>query len=375
MKIGLVTPYALDKRGGVNRHIEGLAQYLVDNGHDIRIIGPASDGYAHDSKEIIVDEHPYRWAAGGSWAYVSIHSLFKRKGVRSVLREEDFDVLHVHEPFMPFLPIVAIGESNIPNVATFHAAKDKGNRWYQIFRNMPGTRGWMERTMERSDAKICVSPLAKRLIARYFPEEDYRVIPNFINIERFSSAEPLKGFNDGKSNILYVGRLEKRKGVSYLLHAYGNIAHDFDARLIIVSSSGNLKPLCDQIIATRGLKNVVFANNVSNENLPRYYKTADVVCAPSTGNESFGFVLIEAMAAGKPVIASRIPGYEDVIKGGEGILVKPKDVDELTQALYQLLENENLRYRMGGIALNTSRQYSTQVVGKEIEKVYNELLK
>lgn len=375
MKVGLVTPYAWDKHGGVNHHIKNLAAYLAGNGHTVRILAPLSNGHTSDSENVIaVDDRPYRLAAGGSWAYISVHSLFHGKKIERTLEQEKFDILHVHEPFMPFLPIMTVGRSNTVNIGTFHAAKDHGNKWYQISRNMPGTKGRMQKTMERLGGKICVSPSAKRLISRYFPDYEYTTIPNSVDVDRFSSAEPLEEFNDGKVNILYVGRLEKRKGITYLLQAYGNIAYRSDVRLIIVSSGGNLRHVCDRIIDERGLENVVFANNVSNEELPRYYKTSDFVCAPSVMNESFGIVLLEAMASSKPVIASRIPGYEDVVKNGEGILVPPRDIDKLTLSLFDVVNDSGLRRHMGEAGRKTVEQYSIPVVGRKIEMVYEEAL-
>jgi len=376
MKVGLVTPYAWDKHGGVNHHIKNLAAYLAGNGHDVRVLAPVSNGHRPDSENVIaVDDHPYRLAAGGSWAYVSVHSLFHGKKIERILEQEKFDILHVHELFMPFLPFMTVGRSNTVNIGTFHAAKDHGNKWYQISRNMPGIRGRMQERMESLDGKICVSPSAKRLISRYFPDYEYTIIPNSVDVDRFSSAEPLEGFNDGRVNILYVGRLEKRKGITYLLQAYGNIAHRSDVRLMIVSSGGNLRHVCDRIIDERGLENVVFANNVSNEELPGYYKTSHLVCAPSVKNESFGIVLLEAMAAGKPVVAFRNPGYEDVVTNGEGVLVPPKDVDGLTQALFDVVDDPESRIRMGEAGRKTVEQYSIPVVGRKIEMVYEEALR
>jgi phosphatidylinositol alpha-mannosyltransferase len=201
----------------------------------------------------------------------------------------------------------------------------------------------------------------------------YDIIPNGIELDDFRpDLEPLPQFMDGKINLLFVGRMEKRKGLEYLLKAYQLIKPDCpDCRLIIVGPGTRSRRKYEKMVAEAELKDVVFAGNVDYKILPRYYKTADVFCAPATGHESFGIILLEAMATGTPVIASRISGYASVMTHEQdGLLVPPKQEVPLAQAITRLMKDPSLRHQLGRQGIQTSSNYGWESVSRRVMEHY-----
>src|SRR6266567_807207 len=205
MKIALVSPYDLSVPGGVNSHILPLANQFRCAGHDVRVIGPASDlASLPPAPGVIVVGHPFPVPASGSIARIAL-SLRLAGQVKSVLQAEQFDVVHVHEPLMPLLPIQFLRFSEAVNVGTFHAAREGGNRLYSYSRRL------LRRWYRKLDGKIAVSPAAAALVSRYF-RGYYNIIPNSVDVDQFSRpVDPVPQFMDGKRNILFLGRFEKRK--------------------------------------------------------------------------------------------------------------------------------------------------------------------
>jgi phosphatidylinositol alpha-mannosyltransferase len=366
MKIALVSPYDFAVPSGVNNHICHLADHYRRLGHDVRIIAPASrkEGLGRDNL-IVIGERPVGLPAGGSVARISL-SLTLGPKVERVLASEGFEVVHLHEPFVPLLPFQFLRRSKVTTVATFHAAKDEGRRWYDYFR--PAISIWWNNIQ----GKIAVSPAALRLVSRYFPD-DYEIIPNGVNYDRFAApVPPFAEYKDGKLNILFLGRLEKRKGLPYLLQAYAQVkARMPDTRLLIVGPDGGMRQGCESFVRREGLKDVVFTGYVSEEDLPRYYKTADVFCAPNTGNESFGIILLEAMAAGTPVVASDIEGFAYVVgHQAEGLLVPRCDTGALADALFQLLSEPDRRQEMGHNGQNKAQSFDWSRISQQVLSFY-----
>ena len=233
------------------------------------------------------------------------------------------------------------------------------------------------RWVHRLDGRVAVSQAAMRYVSRHFPG-NYHIIPNGVDLEHFSpEVAPREEFRDGKRNILFVGRLEKRKGLDYLLGAYGHIKKEFpNTRLIVVGPGTRLRKGYEQMVRERQLRDVVFTGYVSYEELPSYYATADIFCAPASGEESFGIILLEAMATGKPVIASQNEGYcQLVAPGAEGLLFPPRDEEVLTQALRTLLTDSALGKEMGARGLRKAQEYSWAHIAELSAELYLELLK
>ena len=372
MKIALVSPYDIAYHGGVANHIMALDKQLTRLGHDVRVIAPASGKISLFGDRFIAIGRPRSMPAGGTTARICI-SLHLAPRIKEVLAKEKFDIIHLHEPFMPMLCSAMLRFSNGINIGTFHATQGKpGYNW-----GWPISRIMLKRRMKKLAGKIAVSQPAMEYCGKYVPGP-YEIIPNGIDLECFSpDVAPVERFGDGKLNILFVGRLEKRKGLNYLIAAYRQVRKEYpSSRLIVVGPGTRLRKKYEKQVRDSGLADdVVFVGPVSSDELPRYYKTADIFCAPATGQESFGIVLLEAMAVGKPIVASNIGGYASVLTHGrEGLLVKPKDAKALARALLGLVADEPLRREMGQRGMLTARNYSWQRVAQTVVAYYNRVL-
>jgi phosphatidylinositol alpha-mannosyltransferase len=179
---------------------------------------------------------------------------------------------------------------------------------------------------------------------------------------------------DNKRNIVFVGRQEQRKGLPYLIEAFAKLKHEMpETRLIIVGPDGGIRPACERYIEEHNVQDVIFTDYVAEEDLPRYYRSGDVFCAPNTGHESLGLILLEAMASGVPIVASRIPGFAAVVKDGEhGLLVPPRDSEALCEALKRLLSDAGMREAMGRVAALHARSWSWDEVSSEVLAFYEE---
>ncbi len=373
MKIALVSPYDWRTPGGVNRHIDHIADEYIKRGHDARIVAPAS-GPVLDPRIVVVGR-PTAVPASGSMARISFDPRVGRQ-MRQLLEREQFDVVHVHEPLMPTLPLQALRHSraanpNVVNVGTFHATKDGGNRFYGYGRRL------LKRWFREIDGKISVSPPAAEYVGRYFPGF-YNIIPNGIDLERFANPDlvPIETLNDGQINILYVGRAEKRKGLGYLLRAFSMVnARNSNTRLIVVGPDSRQKRRYQRAVERSGRRGVVFVEGPSDDDLPRYHRSADIFCSPATGHESQGIVLLEAMAAGLPVVASNIAGYASVITHDlDGSLVRPRDTVDLADALTELVRSPALRARLGTAGRLRAEEYSWPYVTQRVLSYYERLL-
>jgi phosphatidyl-myo-inositol alpha-mannosyltransferase len=372
MKIALVSPYDFSYPGGVVRHIISLEHYFTQMGHTVKIIAPASKPVTEYGDRFISIGHPRAIPTSGSIARITIS--FNLKGqVKKVLERENFDIIHLHEPLAPTLGPTVLSASKTVNIGTFHAAEAKPSyRWTKPIL----MKGMYKRWFKKLSGRIAVSKPASDFVNKHFPST-YAIIPNGIDLEHFRpNLEPMPQFQDGKFNILFVGRLEKRKGFEYLLKAYRLFKPDIpNCRLIVVGPGTRLRKRYEKDVKNLKIEDVVFEGNVSYDELPRYYKTADIFCAPATGHESFGIILLEAMATGRPVIASSISGYASVMTDGvEGLLVPPKQEVPLAQAITKLMRDEKLRGEMGKRGRETAEKYSWELVSKRVMDYYMETL-
>ena len=369
MKIGLVSPYDYAFPGGVVVHISYLARHFVEMGHKVKVLASCSKkGISYFGEEVISIGKPLPIPSAGSIARVALSPWLPAQVGRSLAREK-FDILHIHEPFGSLLSFWTLTESNTINVGTFHAYHTKP-RGYWLSKPV------LVKLLPKLQAKIAVSKPAMEFISYHLPA-DYQIIPNGVDIERFCPEGPvIDRFADGKLNILFTGRLEKRKGLDYLLSAYAKVKKQFpNIRLIIVGPGTRLRPKYEKIIRDRSLTDVVFAGFVPGADLPKYYRTAHIFCAPATGGESFGIILLEAMASGKPVVASNIEGYGNVVSHKEdGLLVPPKDEGVIAEALTSLLTNESLRLEMGLKGRTKAEQYSWTNIALKVMDCYTNLL-
>lgn len=373
MKIALVSPYDWLTPGGVNRHLSQLTNEFTNRGHDVRVIAPAREK-VHDPRVYVVG-YPISVPVSGSTARIALNPALG-KTVKRYLTEQCFDVVHVHEPLMPMLPIQVLRHSKsinerVINVGTFHARKDDGNRFYGYGQRL------LKRWFRELDGKIAVSEPAAQYVGTYFPAH-YNIIPNGLDVQRFdrSTVEPITNFDDGNINILYVGRAEKRKGLDYLLRAFEIVnSRDSNTRLIVVGPDSKSRRRYEDSVRQREYRNVQFVVGPSDTELPRYYRTADIFCSPALGNESQGYVLLEAMAANVPIVASNIAGYASVVTNGvDGSLVPPKNVTILADELTSLVRDEHKRRVLASAGRARVEDYSWNRVTQQILSYYELLL-
>jgi phosphatidylinositol alpha-mannosyltransferase len=368
MKIALISPYDFAHPGGVINHIRALDEEFTRLGHDVRIIAPASrKKVAGLGDRFIQIGKPRPVPASGSISRISL-SLHLAPDIKAVLLREQFDVVHLHEPFMPMLCSAVLRFSNGVNVGTFHAYS--GSPGYELGR--PITTILLKRRNRKLAGRIAVSIPAKAYASKYISGE-FTVIPNGVDLRRFNTGvKPMPGFDDGKLNILFVGRLEKRKGVNYLLDAFRKLKKDYpNVRLIIAGPGLNLRKRYEIKVRMQRIKDVVFTGGVPYEDLPRYYQAADIFCAPAIGKESFGIVLLEAMALGKPIVATSNEGYASVISDGQqGLLVPPRNSKALAGALKRLIDDPALRGRLGACGLESVGKYDWPLVARRVMNYY-----
>ena len=362
MKIGLVTPYIYPLPGGVNDHVHYLYRELRERGHSVRIVTASHGLQPSQQGDVIRIGKGISVPSNGSMGNLTISPRFNNQ-VRTLLEAERFDLLHFHEPFVPFLSLVLLNQSRSVNIATFHAYAG----WslaYEFGRRVLGSYG------RRLHGRIAVSAAARHFADRYFPG-DYKVIPNGVDIARFEGAEPIERWRDGTRNIFFVGRLENRKGVMDLLKAYRLLRKaGCDCRLLL-AGAGPLEKQVRRYLLTRRTGGVELLGRISDTEKARLFATADVFVAPATGRESFGIVLLEAMAAGRAIVASDIHGYRSVVRRGEqGLLVPPQDPRALAEALARILSDDALRERMGESGRERVRQFSWENVTAKVEAYY-----
>lgn len=377
MKIGLVSPYDWSYPGGVQDHIRHLAAELRARNHTVRILTPAT---GPRGRQVEYGTYKLAWAAplrvNGSVARVSVAPDLGGR-IRGVLALEQFDVLHLHEPFASALPLTLLHLAEMSGAAyvgTFHAWARHGltstPEWAYV-----SARPFLGRYFRRLNGRIAVSSAAAEFVSRFFPAE-YRIIPNGVDARRFGSgAIPLRQFRDGKLNVLFLGRIDQRKGLKYLLRALPRIRERHPNTRFIIAGEGPLRADYERWVEHKGWRDVVFLGRVPEEDKPSLYASAHVFCAPSTGGESQGIVLLEALAAGRAVIASDIPGYRSVIRDGmDGQLVRPGDSEHLAWAVCRLLGNERERARLGHAGRKRAEGYSWGHVSREVEAYYLELI-
>lgn len=372
MKIALVTPYDYPYPGGVSEHIRHLDGEFRALGHETRIIASSSSPQATLAPNVIkVDGKVTPLRFNGSTARISLSPIINEQ-VEEILAREKFDVVHVHEPEVPLLSLIALMHSQTVTVGTFHAFMETDGLATYAYPLL------MLPILERLDGRIFVSKPLQDKVATYFPGET-RVIPNGIDYAFYASPDfqPIPEFDDRHPNILFVGRMDERKGFRHLLRAYPYIKQRFpEARLFVVGAyqPEEIAPF-ERYARRYGLEDIHFIGRVSKDDLPRYYRTATIFCAPSTGSESFGIILLEAMAAGVPVVASDIAGYRSVLTAGEeGLLVKPGDEMAIAQGITSLLNSPGQRSSMAANGRHTAQQYDWKVVAPQILDYYWELI-
>jgi phosphatidylinositol alpha-mannosyltransferase len=380
MKIGIVTEYYYPTLGGIQEHVHYFAVAARRAGHDVRIITPnvrdrlASTRKPAESQEAAAEADVIRVGrslpvlSGGSIARVSVGSGLSRR-MAEILKSERFDVLHAHSPLMPTLPLLALRASDCANVGTFHSDFGQSLLYSALARVV-------QRYLDRLDVAIGVSETALRGVRRYF-QAPWRVVPNGVDCAMFSAGRRRAEFDDGRPNVLHVGRFDPRNGVDRVIAAWVGVRRSgADARLILVGD-GPLRPSYEAMVPDDLRKDAHFVGFVESAERPSYYASGDILLCPAVGG-TFGIILLEAMAAGCAIIAADTPGFRNVMQDGvQGFmvdLVGDPTCASLAERARQLLEDAPLRRRCADAGRLTASRYDWPVVADQVLRVYAEIL-
>ena len=376
MRIGLVSPYSWTVPGGVNTHVEHLAEELEGRGHETWVIAPVgalTPARRHmDSRQHAMAERfiPVGSAvpvpSNGSMAYVNFSPQLAARMDRAV-RYGRFDVLHVHEPCTPAVSALAVVMATSPVVGTFHAALDASGYYDHL-------KWVVAAIMKRIDVRVAVSEAARAFPQSRFPGP-YRIIPNGVSVEKYA---PALGMPKVRGRILFVGRAEKRKGLGVLLQAFTLLRERAPHATLVIAGATRRQLLETERNGTElpvELTGVDALGWIADEEKIAHLGDAEIVCAPSLAAESFGIVLAEAMAAGVPVVASDLPGYRAVLRDGQaGRLTPPGDPVALADALYDLLQDEDERRRLAAAGSAAAAELSWGRITDSIIAAYEDAI-
>ena len=360
MRIGMVCPYSFDVHGGVEAHVLQLAEVFRADGHYVSVLAPASphvtlpDYVVSGGKSVPI---PYN----GSVARLRFGPATHRK-VKQWLIQGQFDVLHLHEPNAPSLSMLALQAAEGPIVATFHTSTTK-SLTLSVF------QGMLRPLHEKIVGRIAVSDLARRWQMEALGSDAVE-IPNGVPVAEFADAPLLDGYPRPGRSVLFLGRFdEPRKGMSVLLGALPRLVAAFPDVEVLVVGRGDEEELAEEAGQYAG--NLRFLGAVDDATKASALRSVDIYCAPNTGGESFGIVLVEAMAAGTAVVASDLDAFRRVLEQGEaGRLVPVEDADALADSLIELLRDDAARQRYVTAAAEAVRRYDWSVVAGEIMRVY-----
>ena len=360
MRIGMVCPYSFDVPGGVQSHILQLAEVMRERGHYVSVLAPSSphvklpDYVVSGGKAVPI---PYNGSVARLRFGPATHRMVKRW-----LAAGDFDVLHLHEPNAPSLSLLALMIADGPIVATFHTSTTK-SLGLSMFQGI--LRPWNEKIMGR----IAVSDLARRWQIEALGSDAVQ-IPNGVDVASYTCAPLLPEYPRPGQTVLFLGRFdEPRKGMAVLLAALPALVERFADIEILIVGRGDEDELREQAGDLAG--HLRFLGQVDDATKASALRSADVYCAPNTGGESFGIVLVEAMAAGTPVVASNLDAFRRVLEdGAAGLLVPIEDPGALAEAVVTVLTDDTLRAGNVAAASEAVRQYDWQVVADDITMVY-----
>jgi phosphatidyl-myo-inositol alpha-mannosyltransferase len=360
MRIGIVCPYSLDTPGGVQNHVKDLAEALIDRGHDVSVLAPGEG----------TDLPPYVVGAGravpvpynGSVARLTFGPVAATR-VRRWLKHGRFDVLHLHEPASPSLSLLALWAAEGPVVATFHTSNVRS-------RAMSASASILRPSLEKISARIAVSEYARGTLVHHIGGEPV-VIPNGLYVDRYADAAAREDWRGRQGTVVFVGRLdEPRKGFALLARAFGTLGAARPGLRLLVVGGGDIER-ARSLVPAGARDQVSFLGAVADEDKAAALRTADVYVAPNTGGESFGIVLVEAMAAGTAVLASDIPAFRRVLDDGRfGELFANEDVEDLTTRLGVLLEDPRRRAELDELASVEVRRYDWSFVAQQLLAVY-----
>jgi phosphatidyl-myo-inositol alpha-mannosyltransferase len=360
MRVGLVCPYSWDIPGGVQAHVRDLAEALIELGHEVSLLTPADEDTPLPSYAVSAGRAlPVRY--NGSVARLQFGPVSAARA-RRWLREGRFDVLHLHEPSTLSLSLTVLMLARGPIVATWHSSMTRS-------RTLSALSGPLQPFMEKISGRIAVSAAARRLQVEHLGGDAVE-IPNGVAVAHYATAEPLPGY-PRPGTVGFLGRYdEPRKGMPVLLDGLARLAPARPELRLLVAGRGDAEDLLSELppeLAGR----VELLGQVSEADKARMLRSVDVYCAPNLGGESFGIILLEAMAAGAPILASDLDPFRRVLDDGRaGTLFRTGDPGALARSLAGLLDDPARRQRLVGVGTDVVTAYDWPVVAKQIVAVY-----
>ena len=361
LKIGIVCPYGWDTPGGVQIHIKELSQWLIAKGHEVSVLAPVTDEGLNIEPWVVSAGRPISIPYNGAIAKVIFGPLASSR-VKQWIANGNFDLLHLHEPAIPSLSLLAGWAGDGPMVATFHAAANP-----QKVANAIGTM--LDPLIERITAKIAVSEIARETLKDRFDTEAV-VIPNGIDTSKFEGIGVRSEW--ALPNTLgFIGRFdEPRKGLAVLLAAIPKIAHKVPNLRILVAGPGNASDF-EKLVAPELRERITFLGRISEIEKAQFFKSVSLYIAPNTGGESFGIILAEAMAAKTPIVASDLPAFTKLLDNGSaGALFASENSDDLADTIINLLGNQEMREKIAIAGYEKAKSFDWDSVGDQILSVY-----
>ncbi len=373
-KIGIVTEYYYPTLGGIQEHVYHFSKEASSRGHTVHIITSnvigADLGYDIYNKSVKVIRIGYSLPiiSNNSIGRVSLAPNISGR-VKDIINNEKYDILHIHSPLHPVLPILALSKSNTITVGTFHTNFER-SVFFSIFKPL------LKKGIERLDGMIAVSETAITTIKNYLhPEKEFRIIPNGVDTEMFSPAVPKKpSLTDNKINLLFVGRMEPRNGLDRLLRAFLYVrAKGFDNVRVIAIGDGPLRKIYEEMIPVRLKQDVIFTGAINGDR-PAYYSSSHILCFPAS-IASFGITLLEGCASGLPFVSTAGAGFPSIFSDGKsGFMIDTSNEIEFGETLIKLIKDENLRRRLGENGRKLAETYSWKNITDQVIEYYQEIL-
>jgi len=367
MRIVQISPYSWDAPGGVQVHVGQLSHHLRERGHDVLVLAPGDrPGFREDARIV---GRPYAVHVNGSVARL----CFSRRSSRVVRRALEVfrpDVIHVHDPLTPSTAMLAVIHRTAPVVATFHSYFARDHFEGRVYTAIAPL---LQPVWRRVSRRLAVSEAARHSVCSRMGDLPVEIVPNGADVEVFADARPADDLPPGR-RLLFVGRLEPRKGFPVAVRAFAELATEYPDLQLVVVGDGEQRGAIDALPSAVRSR-VRMLGKVSYEALPTYHRASDIFISPATGSESFGIVLVEAMAAGLAIVASDIAGYREVARNEcEGLLVRPSDPAALAAGVRRLLDDRSLAHTLSENGFRRSRAFAWDRIIDRLEGVYDGLL-
>ncbi len=367
MKVGLVCPYNMFRGGGVQECVLALKDGIIARGHEANIITPQPRGFkAEKTDGILLIGKAQSIRASRTYADISVSVDIAK--LEDLLEREKFDIIHFHEPWVPIVSRQILSRSDAIHIATFHAAMSERRTSRTVEKVItPYTKS----IFKYLDVMTAVSPTATNYVST-LTNRRLKIVPNGIDLSKYTEAPQSKPKKT--KTILYIGRLEKRKGLKYLLSAFDRISTEDHSYKLIIAGDGPDRTKLETLVERESIRNVSFLGYIDEKKKLSLLKEADVFCSPALYGESFGIVLLEAMASGCVTVAGNNSGYESVMQGrGQLSLVNPRDEAEFARRLKLLATDESLRQAWREWAREHVEQYDYNNVIDEYVDIYKEI--